>query len=75
MPNHVLNFFIPLINIIIEEKDSELFGNENLSSISQLICYYISKDFDNILLKTLDKDGKYLYINYIMKYIRFIIKE
>ena len=75
MPNHVLNFFIPLINIIIEEKDSELFGNENLSSISQLICYYISKDFDNILLKTLDKEGKYLYINYIMKYIRFIIKE
>ena len=75
LPNHILKFFLPLINIIIEEKDSDLYGNENLSDITQIICYYISKDFDDILFKTLDKEGKYQYVNYIINYIKFIISQ
>ena len=62
LPNHILKFFIPIINIIIEEKDSDLYGNENISNITQIICYYISKDFDDILMKPADKEGKYQYI-------------
>ena len=75
LPNHILKFFIPLINIITEEKDSDLYGNENLSNITQIICYYISKDFDDILMKPTDQEAKYQYLSYVMKFIKFLITQ
>ena len=75
LPNHILKFFIPIINIIIEEKDSDLYGNENISNITQIICYYISKDFDDILMKPADKEGKYQYLFYVIKFIKFLITQ
>ena len=75
LPNHILKFFIPIINIIIEEKDSDLYGNENISSITQIICYYISKDFDDILMKPADKEGKYQYLFYVIKFLKFLITQ
>ena len=73
LPNHIIKFSIPLINLIVEEEDIELYGNENLSSITELLCFYISKDHDNILINYVDKEGKHEYISYIMKFIHFII--
>jgi hypothetical protein len=73
LPNHIIKFFIPLINLIIEEKDIDLYGNENLSTITQLLCFYISKDSDEVLINFIDKEGKHEYINYILKFIHFII--
>ena len=75
LPNHILKFFIPIINIIIEEKDSDLYGNENISNITQIICYYISKDFDDILMKPADKEGKYQYLFYVIKFLKFLITQ
>ena len=75
LPNHILKFFIPIINIITEEKDSDLYGNENISSITQIICYYISKDFDDILMKPADKEGKYQYLFYVIKFLKFLITQ
>ena len=75
LPNHIIKFFIPLINLIIEEKDIDLYGNENLSTITQLLCFYISKDSDEVLINFIDKEGKHEYINYILKFIHFIIMQ
>ncbi len=75
LPNHILKFFIPIINIITEEKDSDLYGNENISNITQIICYYISKDFDDILMKPADKEGKYQYLFYVIKFLKFLITQ
>ena len=75
LPNHILKFFIPIINIIIEKKDSDLYGNENISNITQIICYYISKDFDDILMKPADKEGKYQYLFYVIKFLKFLITQ
>ena len=75
LPNHILNYIIPLINIIIEETDVDLFGNENISDITQVICHYITKDYDDILIKAFDKEGKCLYVDYITKYMKFIIAQ
>ena len=73
LPKHTLNFFIPLINIIIEENNIDLYGNENLSKIAELICFYISKDYEDILITTIDKDGSHQCINYLMKFLHYII--
>ena len=75
LPNHILKFFIPLINLITEEKDSDLYGSENLSDITQIICYYINKDYDDILFKATDTEGKYQYLDYVIKYIKYIISQ
>ena len=75
LPNHIIKFFIPLINLIIEEKDIDLYGNENLSTITQLLCFYISKDSNDVLINFIDKEGKHEYINYILKFIHFIIMQ
>ena len=73
LPKHTLNFFIPLINAIIEENDIDLYGNENLSKIAELICFYISKDYEGIIISSIDKDGNHHYINYLMKFLHYII--
>ena len=75
LPKHVLKFFIPLINIIIEDEhfDLNLYGNENISKIAELICFYIFKDNGELLLNTYDKEGKNQLLHYIIKYMQFII--
>ena len=75
LPKHVLKFFIPLINIIIgdEHFDLNLYGNENISKIAELICFYIFKDNVELLLNTYDKEGKNQLLHYIIKYMQFII--
>ena len=75
LPNHIIKFFVPLINLIIKEEDIELYGNENLSSIIELLCFYICKDNENILINYVDKEGKHEYINYLMKLIHVIIVQ
>ena len=75
LPKHTIKFFTPLINIIIEEKDIDLYGNENLSDITQIICFYISKDYEEILIKTIDSHGNYQYVNHIIKFIKYITSQ
>ena len=75
LPNHIIKFFIPLINLIIKEGDINLYGNESICSITELLCFYISKDYDHLLINLVDKEGKHEYINYIMKFIHFIIVQ
>ena len=44
-----------------------------MSTITQLLCFYISKDSNDVLINFIDKEGKHEYINYILKFIHFII--
>ena len=77
LPKNALKYFIPLINLVVGENDLpnldiELYGSENISDISNLICFYINKDYEENLIKMIDNKGNQ-YINYLLKYIKYIV--
>ena len=74
LPNHIIKFFIPLINLIIEEKDIDLYGNENLSTIAQLLCFYISKDSNDVLINFILLIHYYVLYHLLLLFYQYQIK-